>query len=82
MGINIKNPEVEAAVRRLAAERGVDLTEAIRLAVSRELGRSGRVPEARLRRMRAASDRIAALPIRDRRSEDDILGYDDAGIPS
>jgi APA family basic amino acid/polyamine antiporter len=38
--------------------------------------------EARLTRMRAAADRIDALPLRDTRSADDILGYDDDGLPS
>lgn len=82
MGISIKNSEVEAAVRKLATQRGVDLTEAIRFAVFRELERGGREPETRLRRMRAAADRIAALPLRDRRTDEEILGYDETGLPS
>jgi antitoxin VapB len=82
MGISIKNTEVEAAVRQLATQRGVDLTEAIRFAVSRELERSGRETKARLRRMRAVADRVAALPLRDRRTDEEILGYDETGLPS
>ncbi len=82
MAINIKNHEVEAIVRQLARERGVDLTEAIRLAVCHELARSRRGHEARLRRMRGIADRVAALPLRDCRSPDEILGYDEWGLPS
>jgi len=83
MGINIKNPEVEAAIRRLAAQERVDLTEAVRLAVTRELKRGGaRGSGRRLSRMRAIADRIAALPLRDQRSEEEILGYDSAGLPT
>jgi len=40
MGIFIKDPETDKAVRKLAKLRGVSLTEAIRSAVSRELARS------------------------------------------
>ncbi len=82
MGINIKNLEVEAAVRRLATDRGVDLTEAIRLAVDNEWRRSERTQRGRLRRMRAIADRVAALPVRDVRTDEEILGYDEAGLPA
>lgn len=81
MGISIKNAEVEDAVRRLAVQKGVDLTEAIRLAVEHELERTQPSTEARLARMRAVADRVAALPVRDRRSDEEIIGYDDAGLP-
>lgn len=37
MGIFIKDPETDKAVRKLAKLRGVSLTEAIRNAVTREL---------------------------------------------
>ena len=78
MGINIKNPAVEEAIRRLAAREDVDLTEAVRLAVTRELVR-GKGP-SRLRKMRAIADRVAELPLLDKRSDDEILGYDPAGL--
>ncbi|MGH7707937.1 MAG: type II toxin-antitoxin system VapB family antitoxin [Vulcanimicrobiaceae bacterium] len=82
MGINIKNPDVEVAVRQLADERGIDLTEAIRLAVRHELERSARGRQRRVRRMRALADRVAALPLGDNRTDEEILGYDEAGVPS
>jgi len=82
MGLNIKNPEVEAAIRQLAEQRGVDLTEAVRLAVRHELGRGQSSYESRLARMRTIADRVAALPLLDGRSSEEILGYDDVGLPS
>lgn len=82
MGINIKNPEVERAVRQLATQRGVDLTEAIRLAVKSELSRSEGIQQGRLRRMRAIADHVATLPVRDVRTDEEILGYDERGLPS
>jgi antitoxin VapB len=82
MGLNIKNAEVEAAIRQLAEQRGVDLTEAVRLAVRHELERGQNGYESRLARMRMIADRVAALPLLDSRSSEEILGYDDVGLPS
>ena len=82
MGINVKNEAVVAAIRRLAAERRVDLTEAIRLAVEGELERGSQAERGRLRRMRAVADRVATLPLLDRRAEEEILGYDESGLPA
>lgn len=80
MGINVKNARVEAAVRKLATQRGVDLTGAIGLAVDNELKRSEHRKRGRLRRMRAIADHVAALPLRDVRTDEEILGYDEAGL--
>jgi len=82
MALNIKNPEVVEMIRRLAKERGVDMTEAIRGAVERDLRFSEAAIAARLRKMRAISSRIAALPSRDDRTLEEILGYDEHGLPS
>jgi len=82
MAINIKNAEVEQAVRKLAKRMGVDLTHAIGSAVNHELGRIESVRSTRLSAIRAIANRIAELPIKDSRSTDEILGYNDAGLPS
>lgn len=42
MAFHIKDPATDAAVRRLAAERGISLTAAVREAVENELKRSRR----------------------------------------
>ncbi len=81
MAINIKNPDVELAVRKLAERMGVDMTQAIGSAVNHELGRIGSAPSARLSAMRAIADRVSDLPIKDHRSADEIVGYDEAGLP-
>lgn len=39
MGLNIKNPQTEAAIRRLAARTGESLTEAVNNAVQDKLAR-------------------------------------------
>ena len=40
MGMNIKDPEVHAMARQLAAQRGTTVTDAVRQALSAELERS------------------------------------------
>ncbi len=81
MGLNIKNPALEAEIRALAAETGEGLTEAIANAVAE---RRARVRKGGgLRNRRAALAKIVAsvnLPIEFRRSAHDDL-YDEAGLP-
>jgi antitoxin VapB len=81
MALNIKSGEVVDKIRRLAREQHVDLTQAVNLAVSHELERVEDRKKARLRRMRAIADRAVSLPILDDRSADEILGYDEHGLP-
>ena len=81
MAINIKNVEVESAVRKLAERMGVDLTHAIGLAVNRELNRMNNERSARLSGMRAIANRVSELPVKDYRSADEILRYNEEGLP-
>ena len=81
MGLNIKNPALEAEIRALAAETGEGLTETIANAVAerRARVRKGGGPRNR----RAALAKIVAsvkLPTEFRRSTHDDL-YDEAGLP-
>jgi hypothetical protein len=72
MALNIKNEEVVALVRQLAARRGTDMTEAIRTAVEHELEADEEVVQQRLRAIRKIQDRVAAMPRRDPRSSKEI----------
>jgi antitoxin VapB len=81
MAINIRNPEVEDAIRKLAKLLNVDLTEAVGCAVRGELSRTENSVAIRLTRMRAIADRVASLPVLDTRTDNEIMGYDDAGLP-
>jgi antitoxin VapB len=80
MAINIKNFEVEDSIRKLANQLGVDLTEAVKRAVDHELNRGPAAKQAKLAKMRAVSNRVAQQPEKDPRSEDEILGYNEAGL--
>ena len=60
MGIFIKDPETDKAVRKLAKLRGVSLTEAIRNAVTREL--ELRVPGSEEVELRKLQEKFASYP--------------------
>jgi antitoxin VapB len=83
MALSIKNTETERLARQLANETGESLTEAIRQALKERLqrfphGRRGRIMTEKLNDILR---RVDALPVLDTRSDDDILGYDNQGIP-
>jgi antitoxin VapB len=83
MALSIKHPDADRLARQLAARTGETLTDAIINALRERLRREqGRVRGPRLRdELRAIRQRCAALPVKDRRSADEILGYDEAGMP-
>ncbi len=85
MALSIKDEETDRLVRRLARARKTSFTGAIRLAVSNELARGGPTPDERerfLQAVREAQEIVRRSPIDWSRSEDDILGYDENGIPT
>ena len=83
MALSIKHPEADHLARELAARTGESLTEAVLNALRERLDRQkGRAPGPRLRdEIRAIGKRCAALPVLDPRSPDEILGYDEHGLP-
>ncbi|WP_288456022.1 type II toxin-antitoxin system VapB family antitoxin [uncultured Sphingomonas sp.] len=80
MGISIKHEEIERAIRRLASERGLSLTDAIGLAVRHELERSEDRPPLR-ERIRRIQERVAARGVTFV-DDDDVIGYDENGLPT
>ncbi len=84
MALSIKHPEADRLGRRLAAITGESITEATIKALEERLWREqGRIRGPRLRdELRAIRERCAALPVLDTRSPDEILGYDDIGVPT
>jgi antitoxin VapB len=83
MALNIRNREVEELATALARATGETKTEAVRRALRDRLARVRR--ERAKRRLADELDAIArecaALPVRDHRSADEILGYDEHGAP-
>jgi len=83
MALSVKNPEAEHLARELAKKTGESLTEAILTSLRERLQRvKGRGRPAGLAdQLDEIAKRCAALPIIDGRSEDEILGYDEEGLP-
>ena len=83
MALSIRNPRAEKLAREVAAESGENLTEAIIHALEERLERlKGRHSAADVAgEIMKISLRCRALPERDPRSADEILGYDERGLP-
>jgi len=81
--LNIKHPEADRLARLLASQLNESITdvviEALREKLLREQGR--RTPVAFKEAILAIGNRCAALPDLDTRSADDILGYNQDGLP-
>ncbi|HTB65346.1 MAG TPA: type II toxin-antitoxin system VapB family antitoxin [Steroidobacteraceae bacterium] len=83
MALNIRSPETEALAAELARLTGETKTEAVTKAVRDRLER---VKRARHRRSLAdeldtIGKECAALPLLDPRLPDEIVGYDEHGLP-
>lgn len=84
MVLSIKDKETDEMARALAAATGETLTTAIAIAVRERLERvSGAVHADDLEaELNAIALRAASLPVLDDRSADDIIGYDEHGLPA
>lgn len=83
MAINIKDGATDALARELARRTGETLTGAVRRAIEERLERvRGQRPGRDLaEELDAIGQRCGALPVQDDRTPDQILGYDDVGVP-
>lgn len=82
MALSIKDSETDRLARELAKATGESITEAIRAALRERLDRQRRRQREDLAvGVRRIQERLARLPVKDRRSAEEILGYDDHGLP-
>jgi len=84
MAFSIKNPEADSLARQLTQVSGESLTTAVIKALRERLDRL----EGRNRGRSLADEldeiakRCAALPTLGKRTPDEIIGYDDRGLPA
>jgi antitoxin VapB len=85
MSILVKNVETEKKIRKLARRTGETITAAIDRAVDDRLAKlgpehrkKGRVDRGKLAELLAYFD---SLPVDDPRSPEEIIGYDEFGVP-
>jgi len=88
MGMNIKDEEVHAMARRLAAERGTSVTDAVRQALRAELERSahgaeGHAREGKRLELLGLLEGFRRLPWTDPRSGQELEAdlYGPEGLP-
>ena len=83
MALSIKHPEADRLARELARTTGETITEAVLKAIRERLVReTGRDPDAVLAEIRRIQEEVAQLPVFDDRTADEIIGYDDHGLPT
>jgi len=84
MALNIKDPTTDRLVRELAATTGESITTAVTVAVRERLERIRGIAPAEVRKqaiLRIARE-FAAMPVLDDRTDEEILGYDEDGLPT
>lgn len=80
MALSIKSDEADALARELADLTGESLTEVVTESLRERLDRERRVRRRDLKSLVAEiQERIAALPVLDDRSDDEVLGYNEFG---
>jgi antitoxin VapB len=83
MALNIKSESAHRLARELAEATGVSLTEAVTTALERSVASTARSGSRALllAEVEAIQRFVADLPDRDARTADEILDYDDRGLP-
>ena len=84
MALNIKDPETDRLVRDLAEATGESITVAVSTAARERLERIQGAPtyEQKLAAIRRITAQAASLPLLDDRTPDEIIGYDEHGLPN
>ena len=86
MTITLDDPELVQQLERASSASGQSVEAIVLTAVKEKLTevRSARTPESQVStaQLKAIQRRVAARPVLDSRSVDDIIGYDRDGLPS
>jgi antitoxin VapB len=81
--MNIRSSKVDELARRLAHLTGEDIETALQRAIEERLVRLA--PRSSADRETAIAtffERMSKMPVLDARPADEIVGYDDSGLPS
>lgn len=83
MALSIKSIEVERLARELADKTGESLTGVIQKALQERLDRlkNQRKSQILMSQLQEILHRVDQLPVLDSRSSDEIIGYDENGLP-
>ena len=83
MPLSIKSSETEKLVREIAAKTGESLTGVIQTALRERLEKLNRQQKSRnvASQLEEILRRVDRLPVLDSRTPDEIVGYDENGLP-
>lgn len=77
--------EAEQLVRLVASKTGKTPDDILKEAIEARAEAAGIAPKPRRKfdeaKVRAIIERVSALPILDNRSDDEIIGYNEIGVP-
>lgn len=76
----IKNPAAHTLAQKVSKKMGVTMTDAVIRSLEAQL--RGQPRPIDMKKIEAIQKEIAALPVLDSRTPDEILGYDEFGLPS
>jgi antitoxin VapB len=82
--LSIKDPEADRLAREVARITGETITQAVVTSLRERLAKVERTPaeiEAIVEDAMAIVRHAGSLPVLDSRSADEILGYDEIGLP-
>ena len=84
MSLNIKNPETHQLAAELASLTGESMTTAVTVALKERLAREKRRRnrEGIAARLMQIGRKCASRPVLDDRPVDELLGYDESGLPT
>jgi antitoxin VapB len=85
MTVTINNPEADELVQELISYTGETSTEAVLAALRERLEREKekqRQPTSLKEEILRIGQECAALPLLDNRSSEEIMGYNEVGVPS
>lgn len=79
--LNIKDPKAYRLARALADRTGETLTQVVILALQQRLEQERRKSRRQelIEEMEEIADRVKAITVRDQRSADEIIGYNEFG---
>lgn len=84
MALSIKDPEADRLAREVARITGETITQAVVTSLRERLAKVERTPaeiDAIVEDAMAIVRHAASLPVLDARTADEIIGYDEFGLP-
>jgi antitoxin VapB len=82
MALSIRNPRAEELARKLSVMSGENITKVIINALENQLvrARGKKIYTGTVKEIMKISQRCSSLPDLDKRSPDEILGYNETGV--